>query len=227
MNAFRLFAAALLAGLVAATAASGGAVPWVEVGGRYGTYAMDDVNDDIAAIDALVWPLSFDEISGGIGFGAGAGLRVAPNVDLGVRFERLLAKSEVSDYSGSITYDFGANALYGFVEFRQTSSSKIRGGIGAGGGLVASSGEVELSVTGAGSIRRDTEGSGPFLQGYGFVEIPAGPRASIVPSAGYRYAKVSALEIDGTSIYNADGSDYSVDYSGFFASLAVRFLLGG
>ncbi|MFH1278547.1 MAG: hypothetical protein ABIK65_09230 [Candidatus Eisenbacteria bacterium] len=207
--------------------AAGGVTPWLEIGGRYGTYAMDDVNDDIAAIDALIWPTRFDEISGGLGFGTGAGLRVSPNLDIGIRYERFMAKSEASDFSGSITYDFGANGLFGFMEYRFPSSSKISGGIGAGGGLVVSSGEVGLTVTGVGSVSGDTEGSGPLLQGYGFIDLPLSPRVSIIPSAGYRYAKVSSLEIDGLPVYNADGSDYSVDYSGVFLSASIRFLLGG
>jgi hypothetical protein len=202
--------------------AYGRPIPWAEVTGRFGTYAMDDVNREIRSIDAAIYA-RFDEITSGYGLGAAVGVLANPATSLAVRYERLFAKSEASDYSGSITYDLGGNAFYATAEYRTPSSGKAVFGSGVGAGIVSLAGEASISLSGVGAVTGDLGGSGPLFQGYLFAEIPIGPRVTMVPLAGYRYAKVASVEIEGQPLYNPDGSDYSADYSGIVVAVGFRF----
>jgi hypothetical protein len=219
----------ILLALVSASALvspAAGATPWFSASGRFGTYAMEDVNREIRMIDALTYS-RFDEISSGFGLGLGVGwIPSSGRSAFGIHYERLFAKSEITDYSGSLSYDFAANAYYGTLEYRPPSTGKALFGAGMGAGAVSSAGEISLAVTGVGAASGNVEGTGPLFQGYVFAELPIGTRAFLVPLAGYRYAKISSVELDGAPIQNPDGSDYSVDYSGFVAELGLR-LMGG
>ena len=198
--------------------------PWIAGSARFGTYSMEDVNEDIRNFDALV-SASFDEINNGFGFGGAAGLSLGSGVDIAARYERMLASSDVSDQTGSLEYDFAANAFYGTLEYRSLSASGPSFGIGAGAGIVSSAGDVEVSLTGLGAASGDVEGSGPLLQVFGLVDFAPRSRASVVVLGGYRYAKASSVKLDGVPIENQDGSDFDVDYSGLIVGAELRIRL--
>lgn len=56
--------------------------------------------------------------------------------------------------------------------------------------------------------------------------LPVGSWLVVSPSAGYRFADIGDVELDGERALNLDGSEKHVDYSGPFAQLAFRVNLG-
>lgn len=188
-------------------------VPWIGATARFGTYSLANLD---APLDAKV-----DEIDHGFGFGGDAGLSLSSRVDLALRYERILAGSEVSDATGSLKSDFAADAFYGTWEYRLHATSVPSFGVGAGVGFVSSAGTVELSVPGGGTTGH-TDGFGPLFQGYGIVDLAPTSRVSVVITAGYRWAKATSVQIDGTPLFAADGTYYDANYSGLVIAAGLR-----
>ncbi|MEZ4655523.1 MAG: hypothetical protein R3E12_18520, partial [Candidatus Eisenbacteria bacterium] len=105
---------------------------WVSVSGRYGTYKMEDLNNEIETIDNLVRP-AFNPIDDGPGVAAQLGFMVSRSVGLSLNYERMSASSSVSDGSGRLTYDVPANALWlGVESFVPTDSGDLELALGVG-----------------------------------------------------------------------------------------------
>jgi hypothetical protein len=209
---------ALLLGWVSSVLAAS-VVPWVGGTARFGTYAMDVVNEDIRALDALIEP-EFDEIENGFGFGADLGVTLSSSVDLALHYERLLASSDVSDSSGSLELDYAANAFYLGLEWKQLTSAGPAFGLGGGAGIVSTAGELNLTITGLGSASGEIEGSGPLFQAYALVDFTPRSRVSALALAGYRHARASSVKLDDEPLFGE--SDYDVDYSGLIVSASFR-----
>lgn len=206
------------------TAAAQGARPWLAAGVGFHTYAMGDVNDDISSINAVITPLSMDEINSGIGFGGAVGVSL-PAFTLAVSYERLTGSSDVSDGTGRIEYRVPANLFMAEGVFQVPTSAAFGFGVGAAVGRVSSAAEVEIAVTGLGGDTAALEGSGPAVAGFVTGSWPLGPRVAVVPMLGYRYAKIGEVKVDGDVVYKEDGSKYELDYSGLMAKLMLRISL--
>ena len=207
------------------TASAQGPRPWLMLGGSVNSFSMGDVNDEIAAINAAITPLRMDEMKTGFGFGGGFGLDLTQTVSLAIAYERLTVSSEVGDASGSLKYDFPANVFAAQVTYFAPSERPFLLGAGASVGRISSAGKVALSISGSGAISGDVSGSGPVAEGFAAGSLRAGEKVAIVSNLGYRYAKIAETKVDGTVVYNADGSKYSLDYSGLMARVMLKFAL--
>lgn len=221
----RLFVAALL--LAVPTLASAAVRPWISgaIGGS--TYAMGDVNDEVEAINAALagTGLSMDEVSTGLNFGVAFGMDVGSGFAVGFGYDRLTARTEVGDYSGSIEYDLPANLLRVFGRYSFESAGRTRGFLEASLGRVSSAGSITISATGYGSESGDIDGSGMAFEGAGGMSIWTTPMFALTGMAGYRYASAGDVEVEGTPIYDASGGDYTIDYSGLFARVGITVSL--
>jgi hypothetical protein len=206
---------------------AGASRPWLAVSGGWGTYSMSDVNSEIRAVnDTLAGSgLTMDEISGGFGFGLTVGVDLPSRVSVGFGYERLSASTDVGDFSGSVTYKLPANAFRATVGYRFPTERTVAASVGFGLGLVKEAGSLELVVTGAGAASADLSGSGPLLETFVGGDWWAAPQFALVGSAGYRYAKVREIRVQGMTAYNADGSKYTVDYSGIVMRLGFKVAL--
>jgi hypothetical protein len=215
---------ALVATCLLAPASSQGAgfKPWAAATGSWATYSMKDVNDQIGSInDALAGAgssLTMDEINNGFGFGVAFGGDLSEAMTVGIGYDRVFGSSEVSDASGSIKFDFPANAFRGFGEYRFPSSGQFKPHVGIALGMVSASGTI--SATGLGS--GDVTGSGPLAEVYVGGDMWAAPKFAITGSAGYRYAKIGEFKVDDETATNADDSKATMDYSGFTARLGLK-----
>ena len=218
-------AATILAALLLAGTAAAPSVPFLEAGGRFGTLEMGEVNDLLRAIDDGIEP-DFDEIKRGAGLVAGIGLATGPSTALVFRWERIFDRTEASDPTGSIAYDLGAHAFTVSAELRSSLEGRITAGIGIGGGALLSAGEADLRDFGAVGVSGDTEGTGLIVHGYLFAEFPLGERLFLVPSAGYRLARVNGLEAGGRKIFAPSGEELTADYGGYSIAASLRYYMG-
>ena len=218
---FALVAAILL---IPAGTRAAGFRPWVGASGSWATYSMSDVNRDIGDINTQLAGsgITMDEINNGFGFGATLGGDFVGSWSIGVGYDRLFANSEVGDATGTLTYDFPANAWRAFGEYRFPSSTQVSPRIGVAGGLVSESGSIELSAPGFGTLTGDLEGSGPLFETYAAGDWWAAPQFAVTGSLGYRYAKIGEVKIQGQTVQNVDGSKYTIDYGGFNARLGLK-----
>jgi len=218
-------AAAILAALLLAGAAAASSVPFLEAGGRFGTLEMGEVNDLLRAIDDGIEP-DFDEIKRGAGLVAGIGLATGPSTALVFRWERIFARTEASDPTGSIAYDLGAHAFTATAELRRAFGDRVSLGVGIGGGALLAAGEADLRDFGAVGVSGDTEGAGGIVHGYLFAELPLSGNLFLVPSAGYRSARVNGLEAGGKKVFTPEGAELAVDYGGYSLAFSLRYYMG-
>lgn len=216
---------ALIAALALPATASAQGTPWLAGTVGFHTYGMSDVNDTISELNDLIYPYSMDEIHSGFGFGAGVGMDL-PAVSLGLTYERLTGSSDVSDGTGSIEFDLPANLYMAQAVFRPGSyGAPFTFGVGVGAGLVASSGEIRTTDPLSGTDTQELEGNGGAFAAFLTADLSLAPRFALVPSVGYRYAKISEVKSGGDVLYNGDGSKFELDYSGLMAKLALKISL--
>lgn len=217
-----LVVAALIAlSLPATPAVAAESRPWVSFGGGFHTFAMGDVNDDIASINASS-PLRMDEISNGFGLDVSLGMDISPAASIAVAYERFGSSSKIGDPSGSIEFSLPVNAFTARFVYRLSPGEAFSLGLGAAAGLISSSGKAAVLRTGIGAASGDVSGIGPDLEAFVSGEFRQGERVAIVPHVGFRYAKISETTVAGQVIYNADGSQYALDYTGLSSGIAFK-----
>lgn len=204
--------------------ATAGVRPWFSgaIGGS--TYDMTDVNDEIGVINGFINGTGLqpmDEITKGLNFGLAFGLDVGSGFAVGVGYDRLNGQSDIGDASGSIEYDLPANLVRAFGRYSFESAGRASGFLEASLGSVSSAGTISIAITGVGSVTGDVEGSGLAFEGAGGVSLWATPQFAVTGAAGYRFAKVGNVTVDGTRVYAPNGSDYSLDYSGLFVRTGI------
>jgi len=138
-------------------------------------------------------------------------------------YDHLFARTELGDATGTLAFDFPANAFRAIGEYKFRSASQFSPRIGVAGGLVSEAGSIGLSVTGFTSFKEDMTGSGPLFEAYAGGDLWAAPQFAVTGSLGYRYAKVKEVKASGETIVNSDGSKSSIDYGGFLARLGLKF----
>jgi len=201
------------------------AAPWPWFQGYFGgsTYAMGDVNDNIGQINATLAGsgLSMEEVTKGFNFGAAFGLDLGTGFSIGVGYDRLMGKSDVGDWSGSITYDLPANLYRALARYAFESGGNTQGFLEASGGGVTSAGGITLAITGAGSQTVHFDGSGAAFEVGGGVQTWVAPQVALLAAAGYRHASIGKITVDGQRIYDANGGDFALDYSGVFLRVGL------
>jgi len=214
----------LVACLFPAIGQAADVTPWASGTVAWSTYVMSDVNDDIGAINRALQGsgLSMDEINGGFGFGLAAGAGLPGGLAIGVGYDRLTASSDVGDASGSLEYDFPANAFRFIVEYAFRGQGQVRARVGGAAGLVSEAGEVRVTATGAGSVAGDIDGTGPLFELFAGGDWWGSPNVALTGMVGFRYARATDVEVEGQPIYNASGDRYSVDYSGLLIRAGIR-----
>jgi hypothetical protein len=212
----------LIAALAPTAARAGDSRPWISLGGGFHTFAMGDVNDDIANLNASIAPLKMDEISNGFGFDASLGMDLSPSTSLAVGYERFGSSSKVGDATGALEFNLPVNAFTARFVFRPSPGGDFTLGLGAAAGLITSGGNVALTVSGFPAASEDFSGTGPDLEAFAQGEFHQGQRIAIVPRIGFRYAKISETKLAGQVLYNADGSKYALDYTGLATGITLK-----
>lgn len=221
-----LFALAftLTLGLAATTFAQSGVDFWMGAAVGYNGYKMSDVNDEINAI-ADIAALSADEINAGFGAQGELGVRINSRWLLGMGIKRLSGSSMLSDMYSSLEYSFPANAYYGLAGVSLPASDVINYGAIASIGSINSAGKITIGELGYGSLSADVEGNGTFFEGKAFFSLEIDRHFNLVPALGYRVAKINEIKIGGGKVVKEDGSDYSLDYSGYTVQIGVMVFL--
>jgi len=198
----------------------------------YGQYTMDDVNDQIEAIDEALGP-RFNPIEDGIRFGAELGLHITRQLAVSLHYERIGGDSKVVEQSVEVVMNVPANLYYASVDFDAITYQEAYFGVGVSGGMVSSAGSTEFSIPGLQRAISDIEGSGMYADGRVYMTLPIGDHAEVTPHVGYRYSKASldVFEIGAVEGFTlpldflADG-DLELDYTGLFGGIQLRVLFG-
>jgi hypothetical protein len=220
----RMIAVAVAATLLAPLAAHAmDQRAWLIINGGSGRYDMADLNQDITDYNqANAGSASFPLIKNGMSIGGAIGFELPNHMNFGMGLDRLYARSKASDASGATDYQFNANGWRVFAEYapRPIGSSSFRLGLGAG--VVTESGKVTFSSPMLNPEEYKITGAAPLYEGYAGGDVWATPHFAITGAVGYRYAKLSKIEIDGGSLIGNNGEPTGVDYSGVYARFGVK-----
>jgi len=196
----------------------------------YSEYAMTDVNQDLIthSINEVILGgsgFALKEIHGGISFGAGLRFKPVKHVSLAVDYDRLTAKTHLSLFTVDFNVQAPAHALTGSAIYWFPSSTRVHGGVGAGGGDYWSDGSCAVDTSGVG-LTVPMKGSGPGFHGMGLIDYQISPNVHFEGSAGFRWAETTDLEIEGEKAVTADGSPATLDWSGFTTRAGLTFSFG-
>lgn len=218
--------ALLLVALALPVTAHAAVVPWVSGHVGASSYAMDDVNDELDAINLLLAldgiPLRMDMIDKGATYGLAFGLDLGDGLSLGAAYDRLSGQSRVSDPTGAIEYDLPANLIRLLGRYEFTPAQRSSGFVEASVGRVSLAGDVTFSAYGSGSDVGELSGSSLAFEFGAGARVRLAPQLGLLGSVGYRHASVGEVEVDGMRVMSLNGGEYSVDYSGVFARLGIQ-----
>jgi hypothetical protein len=196
----------------------------------YNEYDMTDVNQDLIthAINERILGgsgFALEEIHGGLGFGAGLRFHASKRFSFAVDYDRLTAKSHLSLFNIDFNVKAPAHSVTGSAIFWFPSATRVRGGEGAGGGFYWCEGEFGADTTGTG-LTTPMKGSGPGFHGMGLLDYTISPKVHFEASAGLRWAETKDLEIEGVKAVTSEGTDATLDWSGFMSRLGLTFFFG-
>lgn len=197
--------------------------PWLGISGSVTTYEMGDINSQISDIDLT----NLDEIGNGFAFGVDAGIGVSPMLSLTAGYQFMSASSDLDAGLGlELDYNLPAHAFRGGLELRPPTPGPLKLGAGALVGVVSAAGDVlQAGIPGFTDVVGEVSGSGPMFEGYAVADLWFTPIMALSPAVGYRYAKISEVKLNDTVVQNLDGSDLSLDYSGYYLRLGLKLSL--
>lgn len=217
-------AAALLLACACAAPAPGATVerfpdrsPWIlglELG--WAKVAMDDINAAVREFNANPDVGDMPEIDDAVDFGVSLGRRLSPSLTAGLKFTRLDASTDLPDPLGAFEINVGANVWGAYLHWIPPLEGGLAWGAGLDAGLLATTGELDLAIPGQGTESGGFDGTAPAGAAYLVIEGLGTRTVSFQGHVGYRYAKITDLELAG-----GPAAD-DLDYSGFFIRAAFR-----
>ena len=214
---------------------------WLAVTGMLSTYDMSEVNSGIQDLGvALLGGVFVDEIPAGLGFGFGLGTDVTSRFAIGLDYDRYTARasgegtnSDLQTGRVEIAITLPANAISGSVEIRHhggqgvdlTEEGRWNVGAGVSGGVIWLNGELKVTTDSNGVETTTLSGAGLLMEGFLAADIWQSPRLGFGTSAGYRYAQVDSPEMQSNGAVVSNATLASVDYSGLFVQVAIKFAL--
>lgn len=197
---------------------------WLLVNGGGGTYVMSDLNTEIDAINTAYagtgW--SFSRVERGRLFGIAMGFETASNWNFGAGVDRLDASTRASDASGALEYKFGANNWRLFGEYALQPVGNSTFFVGLGVGIIQESGKLIESASGSAPLEFKIGGSDPSYEGYIGGNWWITPQIGVTATAGYRYARVKEVNVEGVPLIMSNGEVMSLDFSGPSARLGIK-----
>ena len=202
----------------------------IGVFGTYNSYDMEDLNDEIADINADLEAggstARMDEIENGIGFGGGIRYRSPGSLQFALDYERLNADSDVSDDGASFEVDVPANAVTATLTYLLASTSNLRVGFAGGLGYYFTGGTITLDDGVNPPEEGDLEGSGIGYHAGAVLDVGLSDMMTLNAFAGWRQAKTGDLELDGEPVLTEDGDDATLDWSGVMAKVGINIFFG-
>ena len=195
---------------------------WLAIHGGGGTYVMSDLNTEIDAYNASGTGWTFPHVEKGRQMGLMAGFETKGHWNIGLGWDRLDAGTKASDASGALEYKFSANnwRLFGEYSLRPVGRSTVF--LGAAIGFMQENGKVIESSPTSGPIEYKLSGTDPSYEAYAGGNLWFSPRFGLTANAGYRYARVKEVQIDGYPFIMSNGEAMSLDFSGPTARVGIK-----
>jgi hypothetical protein len=208
-------------------AAAVGEGSWVQVSLGLHGMAMDDINKtDFRWHEDSANGFDLKELSSGMALSFGIGYDMSPALGYGFFWEHQYAKTDGQDQEIKADVNLGANIFAGRVNYNFIRSEKWRLGLAGSLGYLATSGNVKISTDGVNYGDTAIKGSGWSLEGMAIVEFVAGESTIVQVTGGWRQAEVKSFKNGGATAKLPDGSDMTLDYTGFTARVGLKYRFG-
>jgi hypothetical protein len=224
----RIALVALACAALPASAHALGEKAWLAVNGGGATYSMKQLNDEIDAYNtANPSAAQLAHVNHGASAGVTIGFELPSRWSFGVGLDRLYADTKASDTSGGIEYNLNANCWRGVAEygFRAIGTSGMH--VGFGLGIVSESGKEVVTSSGSSPLEGKMGGTGALYEGYGGGTWWATPQLALEGTAGYRYAKINKVDIEGGTLVSSNGEPVGFDFSGPYLRVGVKLMAKG
>jgi hypothetical protein len=219
--------------------------------GGYNSYQMTDLNrlvqSDLDSFNVSIpstgGKYSVDDVAHGAAFGAGLDAWVTNDIVVSAAYERLIAKNSndgvvkrgpTEQVSYNVKYEVPADAFSLSATYFIPSASKLRFGLGAGVGYYSTRATIQLfeqsGSTGDFLLPGNAlKGHGIGFHGVGAVDYAAAGPLRVDLRLGYRFARTTQLEDEGTGVVlqDAEGAKVRADWSGFMARAGLTVFLAG
>lgn len=220
-------AAVLLIVLVSLAAAPAAAQSWFRIGGGLADMAMEDVNDsDYSFYEESISGYDFPDVGTGFLLDLAFGYDVGPELGVGFHWDRQWAQVSGNDGGVDGTLNLNANAFVGRVQWRPLRGQKWRLGAVLGTGPLFCDGSTRIS--------RDTVdyGEGKLTGMAWSFDAAVGYDRRIREHtllqlwAGWRWANLDEVKHDDAPVLKDDGSNMTLDYTGWVMRLGLVFEFG-
>ena len=213
---------------------AGGAGParaggWFKAAAGLSGMAMDDINDaDFRFYDNTPDGYNFPNLDSGFSLSFHLGYDLSPDFSLGFSWDRQYARAEGIDKDITANLNLDVNFFMGHLYWRPLRTEKWQFGAVAGMGLVFPDGKVKMTGSnnvnyGEGDI---TGSSGLALEIMGLVDFSVGERSIIEVTVGWRDATIKKFQAQGAPVRKEDGSDMSLDYTGYIFKAGYKYIFG-
>jgi len=191
----------------------------------FNAFTMEDENQSLEDFNR-VFGTRIDTIHNGLGLDFGFQYGASDFFLVGAEYGVLYAHSK-SDLGFGATYEINlpVQEWGGFVKFALPVEDAVLLTLGVGlYSLWISHGRETLSEENFESVTSEFRGTALACKLFGGAEVFLGPHFALGADLGYRIAKIREVE-DETGIrwINPDGTNFTLDYSGFFARGGLKY----
>jgi hypothetical protein len=226
--------AILVLGLSLLIGATGPAVAgsWFKVAGGYSGLAMDDINQGDFSFydypDNTPGGFDFPTLNGGFSLSLHLGYHLSQDFSLGFSWEKQYAHLKGTDADITAELDLDAKLFLAHAYWRPLHQGKWDFGGAAGLGFALPSGNVK--VRGQNNVnygQGDTSGKAGFtLEIMALVDYYLSQTSALEMTLGFRSAVIKDLKVDNAPVYNQDGSQLALDYTGIIFKLGYKYIFG-
>ena len=221
----RTAAVAALILLTAVPAWAGGM--WVKVAGGISGLAMDDINNgDFRFHDTSIHGYNFPDVDSGLSLSLHLGNDISEKWSFGFSWDRQHAHVSGTDIDVTATLKLDADFFMGHLYWTPVHSGSFSLGAAAGVGFVAANGVARIEQDTVSYGQADTGGTDFAGEVLGTLEFALGGGKGLQVTAGWRLAEIGDVSLDGTTVLKEDGSNLTLDYSGYTLKAGVVWRFG-
>ncbi len=201
---------------------------WFKVAGGVSSLAMEDINNGTYRFyDTSVHGYNFPNLDSGFSLSFHLGNDISEKWAFGFSWDIQHAHVKGTDVDVTANMKLDANLFMGHLYWTAVQGKKFRAGAAGGAGFIAGSGtvDVERGTTNYGEGK--TTGSSLAAEFMGTAEYALAGNKGLQLTVGWRLAEIDKVKFEGATAVKEDGSNLTLDYSGYTLKLGVIWRFGG
>ncbi len=200
---------------------------WFQVSFGVNGMAMDDINQaDFRWHEDSPDGFNLDKVNSGLALSLGVGYDLSPLLNYGLFWEHQYASTKGTDMEIEADVNLAADIFTGRMGLNFIRQEKWRLGVVGSLGFLVAGGDVNQTTSGASYGQKDLSGNCMVFEGMANLDIQVSESSILELTGGWRLADVESFKYGSAPALKADGSDMSLDYSGFTARVGLKYRFG-